>query len=154
MSPSKQSKALKRAAAQAKFVRAICEAVAEGVDVDASFLAHKEQIMLAWVRCFGLTAGICYMIVAPYLPPAYRILCFKVGVPYELNELYYYWPFLVSVISVISFGFNLVDPRNLKRVTGKPKMNSDETVLESRLSESAHHIIPRSMLDGENDGDV
>lgn len=146
MSP-KELRAKQLQEAQAKFVLAIKVAKAQGVDVAAIFLEVTEQVMLAWVRCFGLCLGIVFIACAPFIPPTFRVLCFVLKMPYELNEIYYYWPFLVGIVAIISFGYNLVDPRTLKRITGKSKLAEDE----HRLSTSGHYIIekPNDELNGD-----
>jgi len=133
--------------AQAEFVLAIKIAKAKGVDVAAIFLEVREQVMLAWVRCFGLMVSILLVVAAPLIPPLFQVFCFKNGMPYHLSEIYYYWPFLVGVISMVGFGFNLVNPKTLQRITGKPVLADDE----HRMSESGHFIIKD--IEGA-DGDV
>jgi hypothetical protein len=128
---------LKLMQAQAEFVLAIKKAKSKGVNVSAIFLEVREQVMLAWVRCFGLMVSIFLVVAAPLVPPLFQVFCFKVGMPYHLSEIYYYWPFLVGVISMVGFGFNLVNPKTLQRITGKPTLADNE----HRLSESGHFII-------------
>lgn len=123
--------------AQADFVLAIKTAKSKGVNVAAIFLEVREQVMLAWVRCFGLMVSILLVVVAPLVPPIFQVFCFKIGMPYKLSEIYYYWPFLVGIISMIGFGYNLVNPKTLQRLTGKSQLADNE----HRLSESGHFIV-------------
>jgi|SRR5882724_5999667 len=102
--------------AEKEFILDIKRAKRNGVDVAGVFLEVREQVMLAWVRMFGLMLGIIWVFLCPILIPLYRIYCFKSGLEYTLPEWYYYWPCAVGLVSILAFGFNLVDPRTLKRV--------------------------------------
>ena len=100
---------------------AIKQAKLAGVDVAGLFLEVREEVMLAWVRMFGLVLGILYIFICPLLIPLYKIYCFRAHMDYNLAEWFYYWPCIVGLVSIIAFGFNLVDPRTLRKITGKPE---------------------------------
>jgi len=138
---------LAQADARTKFIESIIEAKAAGVDVDSCFLALHNQIILAWVRCFGLSMGVLFVCTSPYIPPIFQVICFKLGMPYHLSEIYYYWPFLIGILAIISFGFNLVDPRTLRRITGKP------TFAEPADSLSASGHFPPVNMNDSSEGD-
>jgi hypothetical protein len=138
--------------AEKEFVLAIKRAKRDGVDVSSIFLEVREQVMLAWVRMFGLMLGIIFIFICPLLIPLYKVFCFHIGMAYDLSEWFYYWPCIVGIVSIIAFGFDLVDPRNLKRIVTR---KDDAPDAPGRISRSGRYLVnPKELEDFGANGDV
>jgi hypothetical protein len=138
--------------AERDFVIAIKRAKRSGVDVAGIFLEVREQVMLAWVRAFGLMLGILFVFICPLLIPAYKVFCFRIGMAYDLNEWFYYWPCIVGIVSIIAFGFDLVDPRSLKRVVMRQPPDDQPPHIITR---SGRYLVdPKALEDYGANGDV
>lgn len=108
-----------------------------GVNVSRCFLEVQDKVILAWVRCFGLLASILFVLLAPIVIMAYKVICFKIGMPYDIPDWVWLWQCGVGVTSMLGFGFNLINPNTLNRLTGKP------TALEPgehKITLSGHYI--------------
>lgn len=130
----------------------------EGVDVVACVDGVYEKVMLAWTRCFGLCVSILSVPAAPAIMLGYRVLCWHFDRPYDLPD----WPFIwwagLGLASMLGYGYNLVNPKTLERITGKPPvLKPGESKVD--LTASGHwirqtgEIVPVTPDDGSN-GDV
>lgn len=124
-----------------KFVIAIKRAKRDGVDVAGMFLEVEERRALAWVRAFGLMLGVIWIFFSPLVVPAYKVLCFRLQMPYDLPEWFYYWPPAIGIVSILAFGYDLIDPRTLRRITGK------DVPPASDLTQSGNFQIGKEIID-------
>ena len=122
---------------KAEALFALKRCVQSGVNPSEVLSEFAEAQMLAWVRGFGLVVSILYVGCAPWAPPLYRLICFKMGMPYVLSEIYYYWPFLIGVVSILGFGYNLVNPKTLQKIGKREDPEPDDV----RLSQSGRWIL-------------
>ena len=131
-----------------EYARATIKARASGVDVAGVHLEVQEQARLSFVKCIGALLGVISVYMWPILIPAYKVFCFKIGMPYDLQDWYYYWPCVVGAISIIAFAYDLVDPRTLKRISGP----SDSKHLEQTLSRSGKVVVYKPTEDENENG--
>jgi hypothetical protein len=134
------------AAATQRFIQEVKLAKVSGVDVSGIFLEVQDQIVLAWVRAFGLMFGIIWIFICPLLIPIYKVYCFRIGLAYQLNEWFYLWPCAVGLVSIIAFGYNLVDPRSLKRITGRSESEKDHVITDTGTFIKYH--VPKPLPPG------
>ena len=135
------------------YVLATKRARREGVDVAGVHLEVQEQSRLSFVKYFGATLGLISAFFWPNMIPFYKMFCFKMGMPYDLPEWYYYWPCVLGTVSILAFAFDLVDPRTHKRISGP----SDSKKLERQhISRSGKFTVyePEENEDDGNDGSV
>lgn len=155
MSPKDFQKLLTQAG-EAEFAEAIRIAKRKRVKCGKVLLEVEEQQNIAKVKCFALLCGVLSIFLLPYFPPLYQILCFKLGMECKLNSVYYYWPWICGFMSIISFGFNFVNPWTLERITGKPpKLRPGEHRIEPSGRYVAYGLPDQGeALDDGYEGDV
>lgn len=100
----------KRDSAKERFIRALRQAKAEGVDVDEIFSGEKERILLANVKVFGVGVSIIWGLAAPLAIMFLKLWCITNHIehhwiPVDLS----YWMALVGWLSMMAFAFNLID---------------------------------------------
>lgn len=121
-------------AATRRFRRAIERAKSEGVDVDEYFVEMKEKVALAYVRCVGLSMSIAAVFYAPKYILDLRIQCLREHLDVKIPEDMVYWACLVGFLSILAFGFDLVDPRTLFKASSK-NQDDDADQYDGRKSD-------------------
>ena len=99
--------------ARSEFILAIRKAKAAGVDVAGIFVEVEEYIILAWVKAFGLTLSIISVFASPPAVVWLKIFCAQNHLDIPVPE-WAFWAFcLMGTTSILAFGFDLFDPREL-----------------------------------------
>jgi hypothetical protein len=110
-----------------RFLRELREAKRRGVNVVKIFheeeLAEEEKKELAHVRSFGLKLAVIWVFFAPIALVVFEVYCeanaLKVSVPHDLI----YWTCATGFISILAFGYDLIDIRTL---TGRSNCDTDD----------------------------
>lgn len=105
--------------AQKRFHLAIKKAKREGVNVDDYFVSIKERVALAYVRCFGLAISTLAVFYGPKWILDLKIQCLREHLDIQIPDTAVYWICAVGFISILAFGFDLVDPRTLTKIWNK-----------------------------------
>lgn len=111
--------------AQKRFHLAIKRAKREGVKVDDYFVNSKERVALAYVRCFGLAISTVAVVYGPKWIIDLKIQCLREHLDVIVPEQLIYWLCALGFVSILAFGFDLVDPRALTKIWDKDHGEDD-----------------------------
>jgi hypothetical protein len=92
-----------------KFIRELRAAKNRGVNVSKIFVEDEERLALMHTKTFGLRLAILWVFFAPVALVAFEAFCIERGLQVSVPHDLVYWTCGMGFVSILAFGFDLVD---------------------------------------------